>query len=404
MLTAQAHSYSQQSRLAVTLSWIAGYTNILTVLTCAQVTSHMSGVASELGRDVAQGRWGLALYAGLLLAVFMLGAALSGAMTEFGRIRGWQSIYIWPIAVEAGLLAAFALLVEYHDAREPENGARLIAMTLLPAMAMGLQNATITRISGGIVRTTHVTGVITDLGLELAQIGVRTAMHKREAPRVHRHHVARLALLASIVAAFIVGAGLGAAMFGAYPEWSMVPPVLFLAWIIFQDIISPIAALERSKTIPSHGEAGLPENIALYRVRHHTGRQRRMPNLLSWVEHVSERVRVVVLDLHGLNSLDTNAALEVRALHLHLEAQGRSLVLAGVDPGLYACLEEERVIPEIEPLNVCSDLEIAISRAYVIIETVLDPPRPANGPADGSGGPGGPFRGPGGGMVPIREV
>ena len=377
MLTAQAHSITQQSRLAITLSWVAGYTNILTVLTCAQVTSHVSGVASELGRDVAQGRWWLAAYALAIMAIFFFGAALSGILTEVGRRQRWQSIYVWPIALEAGLLAAFAVMVELHDASSVETGGRRLLMTLLPAMAMGLQNATITRISGGVVRTTHITGVLTDAGLETAHQILSALFRKRRttSERSAQASALRLWLLLSILGAFVVGSALGALAFGFVPRMSMIPPVLLLLWIIYQDVVSPIAELEHSPTIDSHGTAGLPPQIALYRVKasaRHGRRPLRLPDLLAWVEHLSPAARVVVLDLNSLATLDENEALEIRALHLHLEANSRALVLAGVGPALYTRLEQERVIPEIQPLNVCHDLEIAVARAYVMMEIEME--------------------------------
>ena len=170
MFSGQAHSFVQQARLAISLSWIAGYTNALTVLTCHQVTSHMTGPVSELGIDIAKGDWSRAAYLSGVVVMFLAGAFASGVMTEWGRVRRYPSIYVLPMIVEALLLAVFALLVDWQALGQlaPENAQ--VWLTFLPAFAMGLQNATITRISGGVVRTTHVTGVITDLGLELARI------------------------------------------------------------------------------------------------------------------------------------------------------------------------------------------------------------------------------------------
>ena len=50
MLVSHAHSFRQQARLAVTLAWVAGYTNIVTLLACGTVTSHVSGTTSLLDR------------------------------------------------------------------------------------------------------------------------------------------------------------------------------------------------------------------------------------------------------------------------------------------------------------------------------------------------------------------
>src|SRR5262245_46776043 len=115
MFVAQARSFRQQARLAVTLAWVAGYTNILTVITCGTVTSHVSGTASNLGRDIAEGSWPLARLSLFLLGTFLAGAMASGALIEVGRRRGWASIYSLPIAIESLLLAMFALGLEAYD-------------------------------------------------------------------------------------------------------------------------------------------------------------------------------------------------------------------------------------------------------------------------------------------------
>jgi uncharacterized membrane protein YoaK (UPF0700 family) len=110
---------------------------------------------------------------------------------------------------------------------------------------MGLQNATITRISGGVVRTTHVTGVITDLGLELAK-AVAPPPAAPDAPPIPsgwRGWVAthqRLILLSCILASFTFGGLLAPLAYRAMEGWMMFAPVAFLLWIIFQDRVNPI--------------------------------------------------------------------------------------------------------------------------------------------------------------------
>src|SRR5262245_59362503 len=101
MLVSQAHSFSQQARLAITLAWIAGCTNIVTILACGTVTSHVTGTASNLASHVTAMAWRDAAFALFLLVVFFLGAALSGLLTEAGRRRGWTSLYILPTLTQA---------------------------------------------------------------------------------------------------------------------------------------------------------------------------------------------------------------------------------------------------------------------------------------------------------------
>jgi uncharacterized membrane protein YoaK (UPF0700 family) len=108
MLVSEAHSLSQQSRLAITLAWIAGYTNAATILCSGLVSSHVSGTTSNLGIEIVLGQWSLAFISFFLLCCFGVGAAIAGLATEWGRTKAWESLYVFPIAIETVLLALFA--------------------------------------------------------------------------------------------------------------------------------------------------------------------------------------------------------------------------------------------------------------------------------------------------------
>lgn len=388
MLHAQAHSFTQQARLAITLAWVAGYTNVLTVLLCGHVTSHVSGTTSDLGRSAIEGlrgtpgSWPIAGFACFLLVTFLFGAVLSGVATEFGRRRGWESIYVLPIGVEAALLASFAFW--YHLA-----GADLYALTGLASVAMGLQNATITRISSGVVRTTHVTGVLTDLGLEIV-LFVEWLFDKRGniPPRSARAFILsarshptprRLALLLSILGSFALGAGLGTLAFDHIRNVAMAFPVAFLVWVIVQDIMKPIAEIEPSDLVGAEGMT-LPDALAVF----HLTRKRdgaagrlagahRLPNLAAWAERLPERYRVVILDLDQVTQLDDEAAAEIQAALLRFRQDRRHLLLAGVSGEQYEQLRRSGTGNLLGPENACGDLEIAIARGLNLVDDLAAP-------------------------------
>lgn len=379
MFIVQAHSFTQQARLAITLAWVAGYTNLVALLTCGHVTSHVSGTTSDLGRGVATGEWRLAAFALWLLAAFFLGAALSGLATEFGRRRNWESIYVLPMAIEAVLLALFGLGVELHEHGTIEQGVPLYLMTAAASLAMGLQNATITRISNGVVRTTHVTGVLTDLGLETAQMLLWLKDRRRNAPPgpvralVHsaQHHptTGRLLLLLSIAGSFALGAGLGTAAHDQLPRLAMVPPVLFLAWIIYQDVTRPIAEIEPSALV-GDGGLGLDPRLALYHLRRDAARQgvvHRMPNLLAWMERLPATADVVVLDLEQVHRIDANSVLELRAVLARMRGQNRHLILAGLSHEQVEQLRAAGAGDALDPREVCPDLELAIAKGLNLL-------------------------------------
>lgn len=394
MFVSQAHSATQQARLAITLAWVAGYTNIIAVVTCGHVVSHVSGTVSDLGLRVTGMRWDLAGFSLFLMMTFLLGALASGVVIEVAKRRAWASIYVLPMAIEAALLTAFAILVEFHDPAITETGWRLYAMAGVASLAMGLQNATITRISSGVVRTTHVTGVLTDLGLEIAHAlsillrgsrhghatshatgrvsgrvtGVSFARDVWRSPGAHPT-AWRILLLATILASFALGAGLGAAAFDFVPRLAMFPPVLFLLWIVYQDVLRPIAELEPSTLV---GESGydLPPSMALFHLRHgrqNAARVHRLPNLVAWSEGLASEVRVVVLDLTDVTALNADSAVELRALLERLRSQHRSLVLAGLTHAQYLQLKQSGAGELLHAGRVHADLDLALAAGFNLL-------------------------------------
>ena len=146
------------------------------------------------------------------------------------------------VLVQAALLSNFAF--DRYVTLEGKKAATVAAL------AMGVQNATITRISSGVVRTTHLTGIVTDLGHESAQLAVmRRVFGKRTQPgggETRGPSVQRLVLLASILVAFIAGSASGAWIYLESPGWSMLAPLVLLAWIIVADLRTPICEIEEA--------------------------------------------------------------------------------------------------------------------------------------------------------------
>lgn len=381
MFVAKAHSFTQQARLAITLAGIAGYTNILTILTCGTVTSHVSGTTSLMGEYAVQGKWALVGFTAYLIAMFLVGAMVSGFTTELGRRRGYESIYVLPMAIEAILLAVFAAGVQVHGVEEKiESGWLLYVMIGTASAAMGLQNATITRISSGVVRTTHVTGVLTDLGTEIVQaiwwvVDKRHALREGRAREVaesaRRHPTAkRLVLLGSIVGSFAGGAAAGTVMHGVAPGIAMFPPVLFLVWVIYQDVHSPIAEIEPSDLVVTHG-LNLPASMAVFHLRHdaaHKSKVHSVPDLLAWADRLPDTTRVVIMDLAEAGRLDAGTIPELHALLDRFTREGRRLIIAGLNADQYEQLSRAAWGEMLRHEDLCPDLELAIARGIVLAE------------------------------------
>ncbi len=372
MLVSQANTFRQQERLAITLAWVAGYVNIIGLTTCGIAVSHVSGTTSTFGRDMTERRWPIAALGAFVLTCFLAGAVVSGVATDHARLRGWKSIYVLPIAIEALALVGFGVLVSRHLGSTAAEGLSLLAMTASACFAMGLQNATITRISGGVVRTTHVTGVLTDLGLELAHLAHRgdgapqpQPQRSTEAPSgISRRE--RVALLASILGSFAFGAVLGTLCFDYARTVSMVPPVLFLGWIIFKDTSRPIADLDPDELVARSVGIDLPASVAVFALKcrgSRLGGVHRLPNMHAWIDRLDPAVDAIVIDLSAADDIDLDGATELRSVAERLHRSRRTLVLTGVNAKRFESLRVSGLLKVMPFGSVVGDLDLALAYA-----------------------------------------
>ncbi len=150
--------------LAWSLAGIAGAINAAGFYAAGLYSSHMTGTVSTMADHLALGEVGAFGVALAVIATFVAGAMVSTLLINAGQRRGLSAIYAYSVFLEALLLAGLgAADVWLHELRGPT-----LVMGL--SFLMGLQNAVVTRISNARVRTTHVTGMITDIGIELGNL------------------------------------------------------------------------------------------------------------------------------------------------------------------------------------------------------------------------------------------
>ncbi len=154
-------------RLGATLAFVAGATNAGGFLAVGQYTSHMTGLVSAIADDLVLGQLGLALAACVALMAFVAGAASTAVLVNWGLRKRWASAYGLPLMLEALLLLLFGVF----GATIQHFERALVPLTvLILCFIMGLQNAVITKISKAEIRTTHMTGLLTDMGIELGKL------------------------------------------------------------------------------------------------------------------------------------------------------------------------------------------------------------------------------------------
>jgi uncharacterized membrane protein YoaK (UPF0700 family) len=209
-------------RLGACLSFVAGAINAGGFLAVGQYTSHMTGVLSSIADNLALGQLGLALAGFVALLAFVSGAMTTAWMVNWCLRRQLRSAFARPLVVEAGLLLVFGL---FGAAINVFAGLFVPLTVLVLCFIMGLQNALITKISNAEIRTTHVTGLITDIGIEL---GKMLYFNRADSPAKVVSNRRKLRIHLRLVTFFFIGGVLGALGFKNWGYVTSIPLSLLL--------------------------------------------------------------------------------------------------------------------------------------------------------------------------------
>jgi uncharacterized membrane protein YoaK (UPF0700 family) len=238
-LVGHRRTRSANRRLGLLLAFVAGAINAGGFLAIQRYTSHMTGIVSGAADDLALGNAGLALAGVLLVMVFMAGAITTTLLVNWARRRQMHSEFALSLLLEAALLLAFGLV----GANLAKTSALLVpAAAALLCFIMGLQNALVTKISQAEVRTTHMTGVITDLGIELGKLLYWNRTPDTPAEPMVRANRDRLRLHATLLACFAGGGLAGALAFQWLSFGATVPIALLLAALAAVPILDDLQA------------------------------------------------------------------------------------------------------------------------------------------------------------------
>ncbi len=238
--TAPERTDALNRRLGRSLAFVAGAANAGGFLAVGQYTSHMSGIVSSLADNLALGEMDLVIAGLSSLLSFVIGAAASAMLINWGRRRRLRSLYATPLVIEACLLLCFGLLgsnlAQHHVLFVP-------ATVCLLCFVMGLQNAMITKISKAEIRTTHMTGLVTDIGIELGKLFYWNQGAALEG--VVRADRPKLLLLGSLLLSFLCGGLAGALGFKHLGFISTLPLAVMLITLAAVPLVDDMRAQRR---------------------------------------------------------------------------------------------------------------------------------------------------------------
>lgn len=214
-------------QIASVLSLVAGIVNVSGFLAIKQLTTNVTGHFALFIKDLTNFEsWKAFLYLAYIFS-FLLGSFTSSLLIETFREKKSLNVFVIPTIIECIVLISVAIISDFYLPQATD----LIACMLL--FAMGLQNSYVTKISDAVVRTTHLTGLFTDLGIEVSQLFF---------PKIYPHRAAiksTIKLRIYIITFFFLGGMIGGYLYsglGLKLNTLIVAAIILIGSLSFDDV------------------------------------------------------------------------------------------------------------------------------------------------------------------------
>lgn len=217
-LTGRYRTEALNQNLGRILAFVAGFINAGGFFIIQQYTSHMTGILSLAADEIALGRYAASFLMIGFVFCFLVGACMTTVIVIKAREKHLHAQYAIPLLIESVLIL---IIMGVHQLFVTESFIVPVVIALL-CFLMGLQNAVITKASKAIIRTTHITGMTTDLGIEIG----RALLSRSKKNTGYNQHKA--ALHFSIILTFFIGGVVGALSLENFGSLGLVPIAVVL--------------------------------------------------------------------------------------------------------------------------------------------------------------------------------
>ncbi|MBO9666000.1 MAG: DUF1275 domain-containing protein [Bdellovibrio sp.] len=242
-------SHYTKSNIAIwmAMAFQAGVINIGAFMACHRFVSHVTGFATFFGHEVSRGNrtqaWGMLV----VPLFFLIGAMISGQLVDL-RLKlhkkpkyylSFGFIFFLTLVVFFGGISGF-----FGVFGEPLAAYRDYALLIILCLICGIQNGTITTVSRSVIRTTHLTGITTDLGLGIVRI-----LHRKRLEHMENEGKANL-MRVGIISSFGAGSVVGGFIFKYFGYAGFLAPVvtsgILFSLMIYHQVLRPEVVAEKS--------------------------------------------------------------------------------------------------------------------------------------------------------------
>lgn len=190
-----SRSFSDNIKLGTLTAFTAGMVNVASLILFFSFTSNVTGHFAILAQEISNGKWFQVLVVFGWVALFFAGSFFSNLIIIHGHKRRSYLTHSTPLLLEMLCFAAVGFYGNYFYSESLMETEILVAVLLF---SMGLQNGLTASISNFAVKTTHLTGLTTDLAIHISML---TRAKYRRTPAVKE----KVKLLSAIAGAYLVG-------------------------------------------------------------------------------------------------------------------------------------------------------------------------------------------------------
>ena len=228
-------------KVASLLAFVAGLVNVVGFLAVQRLTTNVTGHFAFFVDEFFKLNFLQAFIYFLYILFFLFGSFTSNLIVELISRKSERYMYIVPTVFESFILFIIALSGHALIISNPN----LIAFSLL--FAMGLQNSLVTSISNAVVRTTHLTGLFTDLGIELSQLFFYKTIEQK------KKLFSSIKLRLSIISFFFAGGITGGIFYSKIGIHTLfIGATALVLGLIYDDIKFKLISLKRNMQTRNH--------------------------------------------------------------------------------------------------------------------------------------------------------
>ncbi len=207
-------------------AFTAGMTNVAGIMACYTVTANVTGHTAAFAKHMLERNWFEMFIVLMWIFMFMFGAFIAHFLIRSLTHKGPYVAHAFPIIFEALILLSVSV---YGMLLFDETETETILITAMLLLSMGVQNSAVSVISGSGIKTSHLTGLLTDLGSDISEW-----LHPKTPRPVSLKR--KLQLRFTILFCYIIGALTGGILFLkiSFITFSIITAILLL--IVLYDL------------------------------------------------------------------------------------------------------------------------------------------------------------------------